>query len=284
MSYDLKLYRRCDHRLHKQRRDLDLSDKRSLRLRHFLGSTANLRVFLNGYEVPQGHSKFGWSVVQDEEQAVGEAVTSVSIEGTPSGCLGVVTRTLPLQIPRKILFDRVFKSIDDCIEVSYFSSLEHCPKCGASGTIFDYEYTQTGKLVTVINESKLVQEMEKIVVTILGSSIFYPWYGTSIVNLIGGKLAGTVTQSAISSEIAASLSALKKLQEKQQRYQEVSDREFLESIKLIDVSPLDTDPTYLKVTVVTQSQAGGEQVFSQDLRLDRSLFTTPLAEIRRAVI
>lgn len=283
MSYDLKLYRKCDHRLLKQQREVSGVDRRSVLLRHVMGSQANVRVFVNGFEVFQNDDLYGWSIVK-EEGAVPVTTTQQRFITGSDGCIDSVVNVGIDQTPRKILFNRIFRATDDCIEISYFALPVSCPKCNGIGVHFDYEYSNIGRLVRVVNEQKLIQDMEKIILTIIGSSIFYPWYGTSLVDLIGGKGLGATTQAQISAEISQGLVNLKKLQEQQELYQVVTDREFLFSILSIQVEQSQQDPTVFRVNVVTQSQAGSEQSFSQDLRFDRGLFTTPLDEIRRITL
>lgn len=259
------------------------ADGKSLRLRHVLGSQADIRLYVNDYEVSQDDTIYGWTVVKDPETA-SVTLTQNEIVSTAEGCLGTVTSTQKEFPARKLLFDRVRKATDDTYEVSYFCYPPVCPKCGGTGLHFDYEYTNLGKLIKVENESKLAQDMEKIILTIIGSSIFYPWYGTSLVDLIGGKASGVTTQSQITAEISQALTNLKKLQRKQELYQLVTDREYLESIQSIQVQQSATDPTVFRVNVSTRNQAGGTATFTQDLRIDRGLFTTDLQELRRITL
>lgn len=244
MSFDLKLARKCDHRLFRQIRFFE-DDLRTVKLGTLLGSTSNFQVRLNGNEAAADSSEQGWSLVKDE--------TSVD----------------PGQ--RKVVFSKKRRAVDDWVELSYYTHPQTCPKCGGFDLQFDYEYSNIGRPYRVVNEEKLVQDMEKILLTIQGSSIYYPWYGTLMVSLIGTKQPRRSLKLRLQKEIAQALDRLKSLQEQQETFQVVSDREFLFQVE--GVSVVDTeDPTLFRVFVRARTQAGGEAEVKRPLSFDQGFF------------
>lgn len=241
MSFDFKLARRCDHRLFRQIRFFD-ADRRTVRLGTLLGSTFDFQVFLNGDLVPSNSPTVGWDLVKDE--------TSVD----------------PGQ--KKVLFREPRKALDDWVELSYFTSSQTCPKCGSFDLLFDYEYSNIGLPLRVINEQKLIQDIEKILLTIKGSSIYFPWYGTSLVAQIGTKVATHNRRAKIQREVSQALENLKSLQSQQETFQEVTDREFLYRIEGISVIETE-DPTMYRLYGRVMTQAGGTVPFSAALKFDR---------------
>lgn len=246
MSFDLKLSRKCDHRLFRQIRFLE-NDGKSVLLPTLLGSSANFQVWLNGNRVDQDSTYAGWDLVKDPASVY------------------------PGQ--KKILFRKKRKAIDDWVELSYYCYPNVCPKCSGFDLQFDYEYSNIGRPLQVINESKLVQDMEKIVLTIKGSSIYYPWYGTLLVSMIGSKQPAHVVKIRFQREVAEALDNLKSLQEKQESYQVLTDREFLYQIQGVSVLETD-DPTLYKIFVRAQTQAGGTAEFERPLQFDQGFLDT----------
>ena len=246
MSFDLKLARRCDHRLFRQIRFFE-TDRRSVLLPVLLGSTANFQVRLNGNSALQSSPEAGWDLVKDP--------TSVD----------------PGQ--RKVYFRKARRAVDDWVELSYYCFPSLCPKCSGFDLLFDYEYSNIGRPYQVINEEKLVQDMEKIILTIRGSSIYYPWYGTLLVSLPGSKQPGHIIKTRMQRDVAEALDNLKSLQEKQETFQPVSDREFLFQVQGVSVVETE-DPTLYRIFVRAQTQAGGDANFSRPLRFDTGFLST----------
>lgn len=246
MSFDLKLARRCDHRLFRQIRFFE-DDRQTVRLGTLLGSTQDFQVRVSENEALPDSAELGWSLVKDE----------VSVE--------------PGQ--RKIRFNKKRKALDDWVEISYYTQGRTCPKCSGFDLLFDYEYSNIGLPFLVRDEEKLVQDMEKILLTIRGSSIYYPWYGTLMVTLIGTKQPPRTVKTRLQKEVAEALDNLKSLQEQQETFQIVSDREFIFSIR--GVSVVETvDPTLYKVFAKVMTQAGSNAEFARPLRFDQGFLDT----------
>jgi len=176
---------------------------------------------------------------------------------------------------KKLFFRIPRKAIDDWVEISYFSAVRNCPKCGGFDLQYDYEYSNIGRPVTVINEEKLAQDMEKIVLTIKGSSIYYTWYGTLMVSMIGAKQPRHSIKVRLQREVAEALDNLKSIQEKQEAFQTVTDREALFQLQGVSVVET-TDPTLYRIFVRAQTQAGGTAEFERPLRFDQGFLDTVL--------
>ena len=147
--------------------------------------------------------------------------------------------------------------IPDIIITEYQTSSNTCPKCTTFGYVDDFEYDPTGNMITVENEEKLVQDVQKIVSTIKGSNTEHTWYGTNLENLIGYSLLPDFVKSQISVEIQSAIRDIKDMQVKQADYQTVTAREFINSINNLIVQQDTTDPSYwqTKTDVVTQARS-----------------------------
>lgn len=253
MSFELKLARKCDHRLFRQLRPFE-ADKKTVRLRTLLGSTKDFAIRINGYDAPTDHPYSGWSLVKDE--------TSVAVG------------------QRKVVFKTKRKSTTDWVELSYYTNPDTCPKCLGIRLLFDIEYSNVGRVITVEDEDKLSQDLEKIFLTVVGSDLYHPWYGTSLVTMIGSKEPRGFVRLQIQRELSNAAANLKDLQGQQESFQVVSDREFLFQVDAILVQGT-SDPTVYTADVRVRTQAGGVVAFSRSLRFDHPFFSDTREEIRR---
>lgn len=158
---------------------------------------------------------------------------------------------------RKIVFDRPVPSTDDIFEVSYYTQRKECRRCAGIGIENDIRYNSKGDPVFVRGADLLVQEVEKIVFTIRGSNIFYSWYGTSLSELVGQKIAGTgsLVESQLVTEIALTLDRYRDVKIQQSKLQPVTDQEFLMRVQNIEVRQDNVDPTIFRIQVDLQNRA-----------------------------
>jgi hypothetical protein len=146
--------------------------------------------------------------------------------------------------------------IPDRVSVDYSVDRTYCQKCAQHKYLLDYIVDVLGNYARVKDEFKLKQDLKKIIVTIKGSDRVALWYGTIFETIIGKKLLPEYSKTRISGEIVEALSKLKNAQIKQQDYQEVTDREFLDFIQSLTVEQDSVDTTYYKATVDVVTQAG----------------------------
>lgn len=160
-------------------------------------------------------------------------------------------------VERLIEFSEPLKTRDDIIEVSYFTRRQDCRRCNGLGIEDDIRFDDRGEPIFVDGIDLLVQEVEKITFTIKGSNIFHEWYGTSIVDLIGTKIAsgGRVVQTQIASELGATLQRYRNVKIQQESLQPVSNQEFPLQINRIDVQQDPFDPTVFNVEIEVRNRA-----------------------------
>lgn len=159
---------------------------------------------------------------------------------------------------RRIVLNQPARADDNIYEVSYFTRQKDCRRCQGFGVEFDIRFDESGAPITLTGTELLLQEIEKITLTIKGSNIFHQWYGTSIVELIGEKVAPNsdliITQ--IRSEISNALDRYKDIKSQQKRYQDVPPEEFLLNILSIDIRQRPDDPSGFDVQIQVQNKAG----------------------------
>jgi len=120
---------------------------------------------------------------------------------------------------RLIEFRSLRRSTDDILEVTYYTRPSECRRCHGLRIEQDYRYSDIdGSLITVNKESKLVQDLRKIILTSIGSNIFHLWYGTSIPDLIGSKISSaSFVRAKIDSDIRTAIRRYVDTQDKQRR-------------------------------------------------------------------
>lgn len=161
------------------------------------------------------------------------------------------------ELARHISFERPLKTVDDVFEVSYYTRREDCRRCQGIGVEHDLRHDTYGDPEFVDGIDLLVQEVEKIVFTIQGSNIFYSWYGTSLSDLIGSKIAraGRILESQLVNEISTTLERYRNVKIQQSKHQPVGDQEFLLKVKNIFIRQDQLDPTIFRIRIDLQNRA-----------------------------
>lgn len=128
---------------------------------------------------------------------------------------------------------------------------------------------QDGDLDRIENTEKLIQDVLKILMTPLGSNVFFPWYGSPLTDVsVGQVLDRKFVVSMIESVIRGNLETLQKLQKQQAASgQRVSAGELLAAIQSIRINRNIVDPTYW--TIITRILSKGLK--SSDAVLDITL-------------
>lgn len=175
----------------------------------------------------------------------------------------------PVPTDRVLYFNQGLPSFDDIFEVTYVTQRDLCRRCGGLGIENDFRYNRNGEPLFVRNQFLLLQEVEKIVFTILGSNVFHTWYGTSLFELIGSKITrpggGQLIETQLVSEIQAAIERYRDVKEKQSRIQEVTPAEQLRRIVSIEVRQDQNDPTVFRILVSLESRAGRLEEFEDTL-------------------
>lgn len=113
-----------------------------------------------------------------------------------------------------------------------------------------------GKLKTITDSEKLIQDVLKMVLTEAGSNPMHPWYGSFVSRtLIGNPNYNNVLIQIAKSQLTTALQNLKQLQDLQVKsFQRVSADEQLASIGDISIQNNPNDPRLFDVfiTVITK--------------------------------
>lgn len=149
----------------------------------------------------------------------------------------------------------------------YVTERRWCPRCSGIGVENDYRFDLQGEAVTIQDENLLYQAALKILLTVIRSNPYHPSYGSAITTRIGAKAIGA-TASLITGDVQTALANMQAMQREQGKYQAVSAKERLYSVRSVRVSPFADDPTAFNVDVVV-ANASGEPV---SLSI---VFTTP---------
>jgi hypothetical protein len=145
--------------------------------------------------------------------------------------------------------------ISDRISLDYYVNSTYCDKCSDYTDLIDYTIDQLGQYKTIKDSDKLIQDLKKIIITVLGSDPVATWYGTDFAAMIGTKIFPEITKTKILNEIVTVLSKLKSAQIQQEEYQTVTNLEFLNTIKSTSITQSTSDPSYFTVNVNITTQA-----------------------------
>jgi len=108
-----------------------------------------------------------------------------------------------------------------------------------------------GKIKTVVDSEKLIQDMLKMALTTAGSNPIHPWYGSFISRTLVGNpnYSGVLVQIA-KSQLTTAMQNLKDLQEIQiKSYQRISADEQIAAISDISIIHSQSDPRLFDVII-----------------------------------
>lgn len=238
MSLDIKIQNKCDHYINWERVTLR-DDRRSIYVSYPIASAASLSLRINNVIIPRTE----YSIATKSEKLTVESFFYIFMR-------------------KKI------KLNDPIVEVRYVTSQTYCPKCLSVRILDDINYTEKGDFQTINKEFLLVQQVEKYIVTKLGSNIFHDWMGTGLHNLIGSAIKDKeLIRSRIVEQVNGGIEKLKTVQRQLQGAGRNLDAgELFGQIISIDVEDTE-DPTIVLVTVAFTAQSGRTVEFSQFIEL-----------------
>jgi len=241
MSIDSKLETSCDHLIFEEQLEID-SDLRTLRIPRTL-SSVDVTLRVNGFKILSDNSLFGWSIQNDE--------TALYTKRS------------------KIVFNNKRKASDDFFVVNYSAVPKYCPKCQGLRVHNDETYTTLGKIRTVRNEDKLLQEVKKGLATHLGSNPFHTWIGTMIHTMIGTKVFNVdMIKARMVEEVTRYLEKYIDVQLQQGNYQDITDREAFGQIIAIEVDPLeDVDISYWVLSIIFSNRTGDDLLYEKKIEI-----------------
>jgi hypothetical protein len=175
------------------------------------------------------------------------------------------------QLPyRMVFFDAPLRSVGDFVELSYNTVRDQCRRCGGTGVEDDWRYGINGNTGEVRDEALLIQEIEKIMFTVRGSNPFHTWYGTTLNETVGKKLAfGNFVQNLIVSDITTTFNRWQSIKNQQQNVvrQVVTDKEFPFRLLSVQIQQSTQDPTVIYVISTIQNRSQQPIQISRGLRL-----------------
>lgn len=176
--------------------------------------------------------------------------------------------TLSDRPTRLVVFDEPLKDFRPFVEISYNTVRQDCRRCGGLGVEHDWRYGRTGEVSQVRDEALLLQEVQKLFYTTIGSNPFHLWYGTSLIELIGRKQSsGGVVQNMIIADIYKAFQRWQEIKRQQEEAvgQTVSDEEYPYKLLKVALEQSTSDPTVIFVKMTVQNRS------LRPIQLDRGL-------------
>ncbi len=114
-----------------------------------------------------------------------------------------------------------------------------------------------GDLEKVQDNDKLIQDIIKLILTPLGSNLFFPWYGSPVnKNLVGSALDFQTSSTITSNGLRSSLDTLQKLQKAQEESGQVlTPGETLAAIQDVRIERNQSDPRFFSVSIKALTKA-----------------------------
>lgn len=178
--------------------------------------------------------------------------------------------TLDDRPSRLLVFDEPLKSTTDFVEISYSTIQQECRRCGGTGVEHDFRYAVNGEPITAVDETLLIQELQKLFYTIRGSNPFHLWYGSGLLETIGKKLsAAGFVQNLIVSDIYQAFNRWQSIKRQQEEKigQTVSDEEFPFRLLSVDLQQSTQDPTVVFVNITVQNRSNKSVQLTRGLRI-----------------
>lgn len=147
------------------------------------------------------------------------------------------------------------------LKVTYVAMPERCPRCGGTYVENDWRFSPLGEVVEIRNEDLLYQACLKALLTVQGSNPYHPNYGSKITTRIGSKASGSAAL-IIQEDVQQALQGVQNLQQKQRKYQSLSNEETLYRIDSVSVKPAAADPTVFFVDVAVRNASNKPVVIS----------------------
>lgn len=232
MSFDARLRNRCTHQVAFVAVALDMTTLRDIRLPYPVADARSFILHANRYDVREGdEGQFQFQLMADDLALPGRS---------------------------KVRFVRPIRGATTFFfEASYTTSRDDCPRCHGAEVETDLRPDGRGGVETVVDEYKLVQELERFESVEAASMRFHPDLGTSLAALIGGKsINDGLTTSRVQLTVRRALESLRRLQGIQRKYQTVSPGEYLSELVGVSVSIDADDPTLVIVETEARALSG----------------------------
>lgn len=230
-------------------------------------------VYLNMTSSDSGYTATVWVDAASTIAGTVGLLTSHLYRGVnafPGWALVLDPNSVP-QLPyRMIMFDTPLRSIGDYVELNYNTIQNQCRRCGGTGVEDDWRYGFNGDTGEVRDEALLIQEIEKDMFTVRGTNPFHTWYGSTINDTVGKKLAfGNFVQNLIVSDVTTTFNRWQSIKTQQQNVvrQFVSDKEFPFRLLSVTIQQSTQDPTVIYVNMTIQNRSTQPIQISRGLKL-----------------
>lgn len=236
MSIDLKIQNPCDHMVNWEVGSLQ-SDLRSVLFSKPIASEASLTFRVNHVTVDSTR----YSIRPRED---------------------VVSADRPFYIE----VDYRIRDFDPLCEAQYTTLSTFCRKCSGILYVDDFIYLNDRDLLTCSDEELLLQNVEKYIVTKVGSNSFHDWVGTGLHTLIGTKITDSeLLTSRMREQVSGAIEKFKNVQKQLQATgREMTPGELFGQVISMQVVKQD-DPSVFKIVVrfTSQRQNGRPLQFEQ---------------------
>ena len=115
----------------------------------------------------------------------------------------------------------------------------------------DLVFDGAGKVAIVTNEAKLKQALDKILRTEQGRNFLHQLYGSTLYDLLGGKLSTTLMTSLLSKKMSGTLEYFTGIQQNQRLVQYVTPQEIMASVESVIINRMEPRQMSLKVVIRT---------------------------------
>ena len=125
-----------------------------------------------------------------------------------------------------------------------------------------------GKLETVSNTDKLIQDVLKMVLTPVGANKMHIWYGSNFgKTIIGTPLDLKFSKELAVSQLVSSLETLKILQQSQAEFQNVSASEAIMRVIGVRINQDKLEPRFIRVFLSVLNRAAVRASINFDVNL-----------------
>lgn len=128
--------------------------------------------------------------------------------------------------------------------------LDSCPRCLGRGIYYDLNFNAKGLIDTVDKGNKLNQEIEKILVTRLGSNKFHLEYGSLLMKASSLGVDSVFRETVLKQSITSALRQLRSYQQSEvSRGKFFTPEELLSQIRKVEVRTDRNDPRRIDIVV-----------------------------------
>jgi phage baseplate assembly protein W len=185
----------------------------------------------------------------------------------------IVTQQVNLSLEKNssVIMVNKIRTYRPLIEVRYTTIQNQCPKCLGVKIVDDIKYNTKGDITTVDKELQLIQNVEKYIVTRIGSNIFHTWFGTNLHSMIGTKIGNfDLLKSQILEQISSAINKLKDIQRQLVGSgRTVDPGELFAQMLSTSVEQDTTDPSIVHVLIRFTAQSGKQLEYEQLLEFSQ---------------